>query len=76
MIIEDRIEYNDLVDSIQDDGCSCEDKSEDVVTGASNDVESNNGNFLVIAIIILPLSTLVEEFQRKVMASKVVDDKS
>ncbi|XP_022140802.1 carbon catabolite repressor protein 4 homolog 4 [Momordica charantia] len=43
LIIEDRIEYNDLVDSIQDDGCSCEDKSEDVVTGASNDVESNNG---------------------------------
>ncbi|XP_038899225.1 carbon catabolite repressor protein 4 homolog 4 isoform X1 [Benincasa hispida] len=34
LIIEDRIEYNDLVDSIQDDGR---------VTSASNDVESNKG---------------------------------
>lgn len=52
LIIEDRIEYNDLVDSIQDDSGSCEDKSEDVVTSASNDVESNKGNFIIIAIII------------------------
>lgn len=44
LIIEDRIEYNDLVNSIQDDGCSCEDKSEDGVTTASNDVESNKGS--------------------------------
>ncbi|KAG7024715.1 Carbon catabolite repressor protein 4-like 4 [Cucurbita argyrosperma subsp. argyrosperma] len=44
LIIEDRIEYNDLVNSIQDDDCSCEKKSENVVTSASHDVESNKGS--------------------------------
>ncbi|KAE8649975.1 carbon catabolite repressor protein 4 homolog 4 [Cucumis sativus] len=44
LIVEDRIEYNDLVGSVQDDSGSCEDKSVDVVTSASNDVESNKGS--------------------------------
>ncbi|XP_022976793.1 carbon catabolite repressor protein 4 homolog 4 isoform X1 [Cucurbita maxima] len=38
LIIEDRIEYNDLVNSMQDDDCSCEENS------ASHDVESSKGS--------------------------------
>lgn len=76
MIIEDRIEYNDLVNSIQDDDRSYEDKSDDAATSASNDVESNKGNFLIVSNYYFSLVyLLMKSLETKVIPWKV-DDKS
>lgn len=50
MVFEEKIEYNDLVNSIQDGD---DDKHEDMLTNGSNEAEPKNGYFFALLLMFL-----------------------
>lgn len=50
LLVEDRIDYNELVNSIKD-GSSCGDDQNNMLAGGNNDSDSKSGNFLFSSVI-------------------------
>jgi hypothetical protein len=59
LLLEERIEYNDLVDSIQDVSILCDDKHSDTQANGDENSEPKNGNVSGCYSLSFPLFLLV-----------------